>query len=177
MSIAPVKHKKSILSKILYPVIMLMAYILMFAFNQTSPLMLMFPAIMIVPALLIPWLDERSSWKELKDKYNKEIKEYNGYLDTLIKELESRKESFIFWNELNFPGEKVEIERCLTTNDTLWNKRAEYTDFMTLCLGQYKAEFPVQIDIDYEQMGKCTDSNIKNRVKSLVSKYKYVDIV
>lgn len=174
LPVTPIKQKRSPLSQLIYPLVMVLAYGAMYYFNQTSPMMLMFPLIMLVPALLVPWIDARENWKIAKENYKEEIEAYNAYLDDLEKLLKSKKEDFILWNELNFPGENNEVERCYTLDETLWNKRAEYDDFMTVSLGKYRALLPVQFEIDSEQMALCKDKTLINRVKTLLSTYKYV---
>ena len=174
LPVTPVKQKKSLLSQLIYPLVMVISYGAMYFLNQTSPAMLMFPLIMLVPALLIPLIDGKENWKIAQANYKEEIKAYNTYLDNLVQQLISKKEDFILWNDLNFPGEGNELERCYSLDETLWNKRAEYDDFITVSLGKYQAVLPVQFDIDAEQMALCKDKELIDRVKNIISTYEYV---
>ena len=175
LPVTPVKQKKSVLSRALYPVIMVAAYGLMYYFNQTSPTMLLFPLIMLIPALVVPAIDDRQNWKEAMAAYNAEIDAYNEYLDELDSEFSRIKHSFQLWNELNFPGPTEELERCKNMDSTLWCKRAEYGDFMTVCLGTYSAKFPVQLAIDTAQMALHRDIALKERIQQLLIKYDTVE--
>lgn len=175
LPVTPVKQKHSILSRALYPVVMVAAYGLMYFFNQTSPTMLLFPLIMLIPALVVPAIEDRQNWKEALAVYQAEIVAYNSYLDELDKEFEQVKQSFQLWDALNFPGVSEELERCKCLDSTLWCKRAECNDFMTLCLGTYSAKFPIQLDIDYGQMALHRDDELKSRIQSLLDKYDVID--
>lgn len=175
LPVTPVRQRRSRISQWIYPLLMVIAYGAMYYFNQTSPMMLMFPLIMLVPALLVPWLDGRDDWKNACANYEDELKAYNAYLDNLEQQLRSKKEDFILWNELNFPGENAEMQRSYSLDETLWNKKAEYDDFITVAIGNYKSMFPVQFDIDTEQMALCKDKKLWNRVDNILSTYEFVE--
>ena len=87
LPVTPVKQKKSVLSRSLYPVIMLAAYGLMFYFNQSSPTLLIFPLIMLIPALVVPAIDDRQNWKDTMEAYTAEMASYYAYLEELDLEL------------------------------------------------------------------------------------------
>ena len=174
LPVTPVKQKKSVLSRALYPVIMLAAYGLMFYFNQSSPTLLIFPLIMLIPALVVPAIDDRQNWKETMEAYTAEMASYYAYLEELDLELSQIKQAFQLWNGLNFPGPKDEFERCKTVDSTLWCKRAEYSDFMTVCLGTYSAQFPILLVVDYPQMALNRDDAIKTKIQELLDKYSTV---
>ena len=171
LPITPIKQKKSIFSRALYPIIMVVAYGLMYYFNQTSPTMLLFPLIMLIPALVIPVIDDRQNWKEAMAVYNAEIEAYNKYLDDIDSEFAQIKQSFQLWNQLNFPGPVDELERCKNADSTLWCKRAEHTDFMTVCVGTYSAKFPIQLVVDEGQMVLHRDDELKIRIQEVLNKY------
>ena len=95
LPVTPVKQKKSFISRALYPVVMIATYGLMFYFNQTSPTMLLFPLIMLIPALVVPAIEDRQNWKEAMTVYNDEIIAYNEYLDALDLEFEQIKQYYI----------------------------------------------------------------------------------
>jgi len=175
LPITPVKQKKSVISRALYPVIMVAAYGLIYFFNQTSPTMLLFPLIMLIPALVVPAIEDRQNWKEAMTAYNAEVVAYNEYLNGLDLEFAQIKQSFQLWNTLNFPGTNEELERCKCMDSTLWCKRAEYNDFMTVCLGTYSARFPVQLEIDYGQMALHRDEVLKKRIQDLLDKYDTIE--
>ena len=175
LPITPIKQKKSIFSRALYPIIMVVAYGLMYYFNQTSPTMLLFPLIMLIPALVIPVIDDRQNWKEAMAVYNAEIEAYNKYLDDIDSEFAQIKQSFQLWNQLNFPGPADELKRCKNADSTLWCKRAEHTDFMTVCVGTYSAKFPIQLVVDEGQMVLHRDDELKIRIQEVLNKYDTVD--
>lgn len=175
LPITPVKQKKSIISRALYPLIMVAAYGLMYYFNQTSPTMLLFPLIMLIPALVVPAIEDRQNWKEAMDVYNSEIVAYNEYLDGLDEEFEHIKQTYQLWNAFDFPGTSEELDRCKNLDSTLWCKRAEYSDFMNVCVGTYSAKFPVQLEIDYEQMVLHRDDKLKKRIQDLLDKYDVIE--
>ncbi len=154
---------------------MVAAYGLMYFFNQTSPTMLLFPLIMLIPALVVPAIEDRQNWKEAMTAYNAEVVAYNEYLNGLDLEFAQIKQSFQLWNALNFPGSAEELERCRCMDSTLWCKRAEYNDFMTVCLGTYSARFPVQLEIDYGQMALHRDETLKKRIQDLLNKYDTIE--
>lgn len=175
LPVTPVKQKKSVLNRALYPVIMVAAYGLMYFFNQTSPTMLLFPLIMLIPALVVPAIEDRQNWKEAMTAYNAEVVAYNEYLNRLDLEFAQIKQSFQLWNALNFPGPDEELKRCRCMDSTLWCKRAEYNDFMTVCLGTYSARFPVQLEVDYGQMALHRDEELKTRIQDLLDKYNTIE--
>lgn len=175
LPVTPVKQKKSVISRALYPAIMVAAYGLMYYFNQTSPTMLVLPLIMLIPALVVPAIEDRQNWKEAMTVYKAEINAYNEYLDALDLEFEQIKQSYQLWNAFNFPGTVEELDRCKNLDTTLWCKRAEYDDFMNICLGTYSAKFPVQLEIDYEQMVLHRDDKLKKKIQNLLDKYDVIE--
>lgn len=175
LPVAPVKEKRTFISRALYPIIMVAAYGLMFALNQTSPLMLMFPLIMLVPALLVPAIDDKHNWDKAIKKYENEVTIYNQYLDNLEIELEQVKTTEKLWNDLDFPGCEEELKRCRSVDSTLWCKRAEHSDFTTVCLGTFSAQFPIQFNIDYEQMQLCSNEQLIERIQTILNKYKVIE--
>lgn len=175
LPVTPVKQKKSVISRALYPLIMVAAYGLMYYFNQTSLTMLMFPLIMLVPALIVPALEDRQNWKEAMAAYKSEIIAYNEYLDDLDLELEQIKQLCQLWSRFDFPGPEEELDRCKNLDETLWCKRAEYRDFMSVCVGTYSAKFPVQLEVDYEQMVFHRDEELKKRIQDLLDKYDVIE--
>ena len=148
---------------------------LMYFFNQTSPTMLLFPLIMLIPALVVPAIEDRQNWKEAMTAYNAEVVAYNEYLNGLDLEFAQIKQSCQLWNALNFPGPAEELKRCRCMDSTLWCKRAEYNDFMTVCLGTYSARFPVQLEVDYGQMALHRDEELKTRIQDLLDKYNTIE--
>ena len=154
---------------------MVAAYGLMYYFNQTSLTMLLFPVIMLIPALVVPAIEDRQNWKEAMDVYNAEIIAYNEYLDALDLEFEQIKQSYQLWNAFDFPGTAEELDRCKNLDATLWCKRAEYNDFMNVCVGTYSAKFPVQLEVDYEQMVLHRDDKLKDKIKKLLDKYDVIE--
>ena len=175
LPVTPVKQKRSVISRALYPLIMVAAYGLMYYFNQTSLTMLLFPVIMLIPALVVPAIEDRQNWKEAMDVYNAEIIAYNEYLDALDLEFEQIKQSYQLWNAFDFPGTAEELDRCKNLDATLWCKRAEYNDFMNVCVGTYSAKFPVQLEVDYEQMVLHRDDKLKDKIKKLLDKYDVIE--
>lgn len=175
LPVTPVKQKTSVLSRVLYPIIMVVTYGLMYFFNQSSPTMLLFPLIMLIPALVVPAIEDGQNWKEAMAAYNAEVVAYNEYLNGLDLEFAQIKQSFQLWNALNFPGPTAELERCRCMDSTLWCKRAEYNDFMTVCLGTYSARFPVQLEVDYGQMALHRDKALKTRIQNLLDKYDTIE--
>ena len=175
LPVTPVKQKKSFISRALYPVVMIATYGLMFYFNQTSPTMLLFPLIMLIPALVVPAIEDRQNWKEAMTVYNDEIIAYNEYLDALDLEFEQIKQYYQLWNAFNFPGTAEALYRCKNLDTTLWCKRAEHSDFLSICLGTYSAKFPVQLEVDYEQMAFHRDDKLKKRIQNLLDKYDVIE--
>lgn len=137
--------------------------------------MLLFPVIMLIPALVVPAIEDRQNWKEAMDVYNAEIIAYNEYLDALDLEFEQIKQSYQLWNAFDFPGTAEELDRCKNLDATLWCKRAEYNDFMNVCVGTYSAKFPVQLEVDYEQMVLHRDDKLKDKIKKLLDKYDVIE--
>lgn len=175
LPVTPIRQKKSIFSRAVYPLVMVATYGLMYCFNQTSPAMLVLPLIMLIPALIVPALDDKQNWKEAMAVYESEIIAYDEYLDSLYLEFEQIKQTCQLWNTFDFPGTAEELKRCKNLDTTLWCKRAEYSDFMNVCVGTYAAKFPVQLEIDYEQMMLHRDEKLKKRIQNLIDQYDVIE--
>lgn len=175
LPIPPAKHKSSWLSRLLYPLIMIAAYGAMVKFGNYSPTFIIFPLIMLVPALILPLFDSKQASADTKEKHLADLREYDSYLDTLNLVLANQKD---IHNELinkDFPGPAAEISICKSLSPDLWTKRAEHSDFITACLGTYTAEFPVKLEVDETNRSLCKDTKVKNKLADIEADYSYIE--
>ncbi len=121
---------------------------------------------MLAGVLVWPTLNRKFTKKRIKENEAKRQEKYGQYIESIKADIEKIRKEQTSILQNNYLDTKQSEETILKRHTTLWQRRAEDSDFLEINLGI--GTFPMKIDLKYpEKHFTMAEDNLKQMVESL----------